>query len=368
MNKLFFEESREQSEIKSIIVSKYFYAWANVVKRTAKARGDNIAYIDLFAGPGRFKDGAKSTPILVLEKTIEDNDLSQMLVTIFNDLDSEHTQSLKKEIESLKGIEKLRHKPIIENHEVGEKIVKFFEKLTLVPTFFFVDPWGYKGLSLRLINSVLKDWGCDCIFFFNYNRVNMGLGNLNVKEHIDALFGEERADQLREKIEDLNPVDRELTIVEVICDALVEMGGTFTLPFTFRRADGKRTSHHLIFVSKHVRGYEIMKEIMAKESSYHTQGVPSFQYNPARRTEGLLFELSRPLDDLGDMLLEEFKGQTLSMIDIYNMHHIGRPFIKKNYKNVLSKLEGKGKILVKPSADKRRKNTFRDTAEVTFLE
>ena len=60
----------------------------------------------------------------------------------------------------------------------------------------FVDPWGYKGLSLRLINSVLKDWACECIFFFNYNRINMGLGNDAVKEHMDALFGEERAAEL----------------------------------------------------------------------------------------------------------------------------------------------------------------------------
>ncbi len=56
-----------------------------------------------------------------------------------------------------------------------------FEQMNLVPTFFFVDPWGYKGLSLRLINSVLKNWGCDCIFFFNYTRINMGLENELVK-------------------------------------------------------------------------------------------------------------------------------------------------------------------------------------------
>ena len=80
---------------------------------------------------------------------------------------------------------------------MGEEIVKMFEEMSLVPTLFFVDPWGYKGLSLRLVNSVLKDWGCDCIFFFNYNRINMGLSNPFVKEHMNALFGEERAEEFR---------------------------------------------------------------------------------------------------------------------------------------------------------------------------
>ncbi len=64
----FFEESKEQSLIKAEIVRKYFWAWAKVVVSVAKSRGeDRIAYIDLFAGPGRYKDGPKSTPLLVLE-------------------------------------------------------------------------------------------------------------------------------------------------------------------------------------------------------------------------------------------------------------------------------------------------------------
>lgn len=29
--------------------------------------------------------------------------------------------------------------------------------------------------------------GCDRIVFFDYNRINMGLGNEAVKEHMDAL-------------------------------------------------------------------------------------------------------------------------------------------------------------------------------------
>lgn len=51
-----------------------------------------IAYLDLFAGPGRYKDGTKSTPLLILEKAIQDDAMSQMLVTIFNDRDDNNAQ------------------------------------------------------------------------------------------------------------------------------------------------------------------------------------------------------------------------------------------------------------------------------------
>jgi len=79
----FFDESQEQSEVKRAIVSKYFWAWAKVIIPTAKKRSNRIAYIDLFAGPGRYKDGTKSTPLLVLEKAIEDDDMQNMLVYCF---------------------------------------------------------------------------------------------------------------------------------------------------------------------------------------------------------------------------------------------------------------------------------------------
>ena len=72
--------------------------------------------------------------------------------------------------------------------------------MKLVPTLLFVDPWGYKGLSLALINSVVQNWGCDCIFFFNYNRINPGVSNDTVREHMNALFGDDGTELITSEI------------------------------------------------------------------------------------------------------------------------------------------------------------------------
>jgi len=370
----FFQQSREQSIVKSTIVSKYFWAWAKVIIGSQKrhGHGDKIAYIDLFAGPGRYSDGTKSTPLMILEQAVADEEMRKRLVTIFNDADIDNSRALEEAIRNVPGIEELKYQPTVQNNSVGEDIVKIFESMRIIPTLFFVDPWGYKGLSLRLVNSVLKDWGCDCIFFFNYNRINMGLNNADVAEHMIALFGEERKAQLNRRLRDLDPMNRELTIVEELAQSLKDMGGKFVLPFCFRNEAGTRTSHHLIFVSKHFKGYEIMKEIMAKESSSHDQGVPSFQYSQATETYPLLFELSRPLDDLQELLIQEFAGRTLRMVDIYEEHNENTPYIKKNYKSALVALEQQGRIEANPPAiaadgeKARRKGTFGDEVLVTF--
>ena len=256
MAQAFFDESTEQSQIKAKIVSDYFFAWAKVI--TNVQRSDRIAYIDLFAGPGRYRDGTISTPILILQRGLRDPIIAQRLVTLFNDGDSNCSRSLEAAIKSLPGIEKLKYPPQVMNQEIGTEIIKRFEEMRLVPTLFFVDPWGYKGLSLQLVNAVVKDWACECVFFFNYNRINAGLGNDAVREHMNALFGK-HADELRKELEGLDPSARELTIVERLSTALNPDSKRLVLPFRFRR-DNRRTSHHLIFVTKNFRGYDIMKD------------------------------------------------------------------------------------------------------------
>lgn len=360
----FFDESSEQSMVKAAIVSKYFWVWAKIIIAAQKRfSGSRIAYIDLFAGPGRYKDGTMSTPLKILEAAIADKDMRERLVAVFNDKDSENTQSLEHAISELKGVDSLRYRPTVHNQEVGVEIVKTFEASKLVPTLFFVDPWGYKGLSLRLINSVLKDWGCDCIFFFNYNRINMGLSNKLVQEHMNALFGEERAVILGEELNPLSPEQREAMIVEELTLALQAMGADFVLPFCFKNDKGSRTSHHLIFATKNFTAYDVMKEIMAKESSSTQQGVATFQYCPAEKRQGILFELSRPLDDLQSMLMKEFRGQTLMVQDIHRRHSVGRPFTKKNYKQVLLQMEAAG--LIRATAHKA--GTLADHMQVAFI-
>jgi three-Cys-motif partner protein len=368
-SKTFFDDQREQSLVKSIIVSKYFWAWAKVIT-SVQDRYDSsdksIAYIDLFAGPGRYEDNTKSTPLLVLEKAVSDSKMAERLVTFFNDKDPKNAQSLQMAIRGLPGVEKLKHKPTVKNIEIDSAIVEQFKQMKLVPTLLFVDPWGYKGLSLNLIDAVLKNWGCDCVFFFNYNRINMGLNNENVKEHMNALFGEQRANEIRARLAPLSPRERELMIVEELSRAFQIMGYKYVLPFRFRNDQGTRTSHHLIFVSKEFRGYDIMKGIMANASSSTTQGVASFEYNPPDKRMPLLFELGRPIDDLANILLTKFAGKTLTLEDFYERHSVDKPYTKRNYQDVLLKLEADNKISTFPPAAERRKGTFSNKVKITF--
>jgi three-Cys-motif partner protein len=365
----FFDEQEEQSQIKAEIVMKYFLTWASIMISTQQRynKEKRVAYVDLFAGRGRYRDGSPSTPIMILEKAIEDPKLCERLVAVFNDKNAANSDSLRESIKSLPGIERLKYQPQVYTGEVDDEVVQSFASRTLVPTFLFVDPWGYKGLSLNLVSSVLKDWGCDCVFFFNYNRISPGLNNDAVQAHMEALFGPERAARLRQRFETTNPhpADRETFIIEEMTKALKEVGGQHVIPFRFRNSTGTRTTHHLFFVSKAFLGFERMRQIM-HDQSQKDFGVAKFEYNPADARYPSLFAMCRPLEDLEEMLLTDCAGKTLPFQKLYESHSVGKPYVIKNYREVLCRMEQEGKVTMDRPCPPRRRGTLAETVRITF--
>ena len=365
--KRFYEERSKRSEIKTRILEDYFSAWATIMLRKLRNPNGCIAYVDLFAGPGCYDDETKSTPLIILERAIANSELGRRLVTVFNDRKSEFVEALRGNIETIPDIEQLRHYPQVHNYEVGTEIVTLLEAVGDVPTFFFVDPWGYKGLTLDLISSLSRGWGSEFVLFFNYNRIRMGFGNPSVNDPIDKLFGRDRANQLRTVLNE-SPDDPEKIIMDEFDRALKAIGWKYSHRFPFRDTRSKRTSHMLIYATRSETGYRIMKDVLAKYSSSTEQGVASLDYDPKPNSQLTLPGIDTPLDDLVRMLPVDFSGQRLKMIEVFNRHHVGKRYQLKHYKKALLRLESEGAIRVEPPIGDphRRSGTFANWVMVEF--
>jgi three-Cys-motif partner protein len=359
------------SAIKTKIVVEYFIQWArimaNVVRRNPTPR---LRYVDLFAGPGRFaEDGAPSTPLLVVEHAIKTPDLCSWLTCLFNDVDPDHIDKLKKNIKALPGIENLTNQPRLRVGEIDEKLVAAFSKSNQVPSFSFIDPFGYKGLSLKLVEALVGGWGSDMVLFFSYDSVNRALTNKHVTEHVDALFGKERADGLRAAAKQVaNSSEREELVIEKFIEAVNEdLGYDFVIPYVFEKEKKDRTSHYLIFISKNKRGFSIMKEIMYAQSDDRTQGIARFGYvrEVSKKRTPLLALMNTPLEDFKKQLCEEFAGQKAdrkTLRDRFDTMHPRNLFVEKNWRDALSQLEAEGKVTCVPPRSERRVQK----GEVTF--
>jgi three-Cys-motif partner protein len=358
----FHNEQTAASAIKTKIVVDYFIQWARIVANVVRKNPTpSLRYVDLFAGPGRFGDGAPSTPLLIVEHAIKTPDLCSWLTCHFNDVDPDHIEKLKKNIKALPSIEKLTNQPRVRVGEIDEKLVAAFAKRNQAPSFSFIDPFGYKGLSLKLVEALVGGWGSDIVLFFSYDSINRALTNKHVTEHVDALFGKKRADELRAAAKEVaTSPEREELLIEKFIEAVNEdLGYDFVIPYVFEKEKKDRTSHYLIFISKDKRGFSIMKEIMYAQSDDRTQGVARFGYvrEVSRKRTPLLALMNTPLEDFKKQLCEEFAGQNAdrkTLRDQFDTLHPRNLFVEKNWRDALSQLEVEGKVTCVPPRSERR--------------
>jgi three-Cys-motif partner protein len=344
----FFKKIREGSRTKQKIVSEYFVYYNRVM-----ARGNQkVGYADLFAGPGVYTDNHgsthKSIPVLVCEAAVAEEVIRQKVHLWFNDGDAKNYEQLKTAIGSIPGIETLRYEPTIQNRIVNARWAETLQKLP-VPTLVFLDPCGYKGLSLKLVASVLAGFGNDCIFFFNYSRINMKLDLAIMNESIDEFFEPGRARVLRGSIKGKSPDEREEMILSAV-DSAIKRAGGITLFFKFL-SNVNRTSHHLVFASKNRRAADTMKRILSSASSTVIEGVGSGEHNPhAGRMSAPLFG---GLYEVEERLLSIYRGREIQFDALLREEARSR-FTESNYRDALLNLEREGRIMVHPPAEARR--------------
>jgi three-Cys-motif partner protein len=349
----FFEEPLEQSRVKARIVSDYVITFCRILSDYQRSVGKSpmVDYIDLFSGPGSYGDGTASTPLLIIRAAIQDAKVAPALQTHFNDHDSVKADALKSEFKRLIGIDTLAHPPIVYNEEAS---VDFVERLHLkseTPKLYFLDPFGYKTLTMPLLRTVLEGWA-ECIFFFNYRRVIAALNNSVFKSHVERLFGTSRLATLKRDLSTENSAQaREAIVLKYLSAALVDAGAKHVMNFSFKVEDAHRSTHHLIFATRHRKGFEAMKTIMAGESSRVTEDGPSmtFSYRPAEPT---LFDRD-PNDVLAETLIEKFHSRSLTLDQIYEEFGPQTKFTQPYFRRALLILEERNLIIATPSATAR---------------
>lgn len=369
----FFKRQSSSSKIKAEIVSKYFFGWANVMLTQAS----KIAYVDFYSGPGVYDDGSKSTPILILDGIAGKTKFQQAVVMLLNDISKAATNRLTQCVDSHAASKLMKLKPTVDTSEIQSETAEQFKKVNLVPTLSFIDPFGFKGLSLELIQAMIKDWGSECIFFFNYQSVNRHLSNQHVKDHMDKLFGTARAAALRQEIQKISvdqPGRRQQLIVDNLLQAIVaETDGKYCVKFEFQSPYKSRTSHYIVFVTKNPLGAKIMKGVMAPYGS-SIEGISSFSFDPKGQDVQMnLWDKPKGLDEISQELCTKFAGQNLKVSEIVLQYCAGdNLFVESNCKKALIQLEEQGSVLAEPPLPKRRKikglPTMGDNVIVRFPE
>jgi three-Cys-motif partner protein len=357
----FFDQQTPDSEAKTSIVAYFFGVWLNIVGSSTRGR---LGFIDLYAGPGVFLDGSKSTPVLVAETALRSS-FAPRVHLLFNEMKVDLCDRLKANLAAIPEIDHLRVDPITSD-EVTPDHDRFLARMRNEPALMFVDPFGYKGVTLKLFEAFVNETGFrDMIFFFNYRRITAALSNPQFASHMQRLYGTERAKRLALELDGLTGDGRERRVLESFTEALGEVGVKYFQVFEFiKRGD------RLIFMSKHPKGLEVARDVMGRFSKRDEDGVPSFTFERPDETgqQTLQFPATgRPLAQLRNDLLRRFAGRRLSFDQIYLEHSPGTNFLKENYRKALADMEGNGEVSLLCES-RRKSGTFGPKVVIAFPE
>lgn len=351
----FFEKQTLSSKVKANIVSEYFPKYCSIIIK--KHVPEKIGYLDLFSGPGMYEDGNPSTPILIARNCMKDEDLKNRVWMVFNDkcYSEQLKENFNKEFPegTFKNKPHFGHSTVGESQEINDFIVKNTCKgrFNEQPSVLFIDPWGYKGIETNVLSQFLSYWGNELFIFINSKRINPALENDKFEEPMRCLFPNSY-DKVKMEIRNKRTVSERLQfIIDNLgkeYEALLKSRVYYTA-FKFQEEDIETTSHFILHLSKNKRGFDLVKQIYNDFANVGTifDGVNTYTFDVKKITnpvEELFDTNSENIDALKNMLLEEYKGRTITSYDLFEEHQQNCLYSRSHYVKALRRLVEEGAV------------------------
>lgn len=270
----FFAVQKEKSRVKTLIVTEFFKAYFPIINATFQR---DIWYIDLFCGPGRYEDGSASTPIELLDviDAFKDNAVRARLKIVFNDHNKDYVEKLRQHIGMHPVLPRLKYQPQTLNLKASEVDLSTYTRGNN-PIFSFVDPWGYKDVSISQVWSLVKNQGSDCVLFFNSDRILQDISKPANAQDFQQIFGDlfedAKAIQIDPTMSQRKKAEAFLALFSknLYLTVQKEYGNKFkifVLPFYVEADDKEKTSHYIVFISKAHKAIQEMRKVMIKHGN-----------------------------------------------------------------------------------------------------
>ncbi|MGE3140187.1 MAG: three-Cys-motif partner protein TcmP [Dehalococcoidia bacterium] len=255
------------------LLEAYLKAWLPIMGQQAldvSRRGldsgkPRLLLVDGFAGPGVYEDGQAGSPILMLRTLLGHSAFGRLdrvkFMFLFIEHDKRRVARLEAEVDALGPLPK----NVTVMIEAGHYEDVFGQLITdiqgrgkvIVPTFAFVDPFGYSHSSMSLAGSLLDFPRTEVLIFLPLSAISRFVGRDGQDAAMDSLFG---CSDWRDAIE-LRGEERNEFLMDLFRAQLAKAAGVkHVRSFQLRTRDGK--DYRLVFGLAHDRGLEIAKDAM----------------------------------------------------------------------------------------------------------
>lgn len=263
----------DHTAAKHRVLRAYLDGWIAVMAQQAlNVQGFTIGpprllLVDGFAGPGRYATGELGSPLLMLDALISHSGRDRwngvQFIYLFIEHDQRRVEHLRQEVAAL-GALPSNVAVHIEHGEFEARFGALLDETTehgkiLVPTFAFIDPFGYSTSSMSLTGRLLAFPRCEVLIFLPLSFVHRFVGRAGQEAALTSLFG---CDDWRQAIP-LQGDERSAFLLalferQLATNPTVEHVRSFQL----RTQDGN--DYRLVFGVGHDKGIDFAKDAMWK--------------------------------------------------------------------------------------------------------
>jgi three-Cys-motif partner protein len=343
-------ELDEHTKVKHEILEKYFKAWIQILSSSY----NKIGYFDCFAGRGVYNNGEPGSPIIVMKAAQEKIDQLaglQKALCAFIENNEDNFQVLVNEIsqcnEECKDVQCETYNDDFAN--VIRTFLNESEGKSLIPVLFFIDPFGWKGISFEDIQRILSHRYSEILFVLMTYEIARWSSSPYHEESLTELYG---GDEWKEATK-YDGEKRHEALVQIYENKLKkDTDATFIWSFRVNDSDmHRRTKYYIIHATHHIKGLRVMKNIM------RNQGAGIFAYLGPE--DDILRKQQRfNFFNLGDFLLASFKGRSVTFDDLCDelypiTRHKVSEYIDKDFRSALKDLEKNGQVQITRVHSKR---------------
>lgn len=336
---------------KHAILSRYLAAWLPIVSQGGFPK---LAYIDAFSGPGRYSGGEDGSPVIALKAMLGHKaSITAQCYFDFVERAADRAAALRSAVEQTQAELGKPSNAHIEVHQstfesAYEKIGPRLRASGTIPTFAFIDPFGWTGLPFSIVRELLNRPSTEVLVNFMFEEINRFLDHRDQTENFDQLFG---CADWRDCI-NLSGPERNQALRDLYARKLGE-NAKYVRYFEMRNKSNA-TDYFLFFATNSLQGLKKMKEAMWKVD----QGG-AFNFSDATNPNQMTLFANEPqFDQLKRQIMGQFRGMRVSIEQVEEFVLTRTAFREAHFKRqVLAKVEGQD-FEVAQSKPGRRRGTY----------
>ena len=258
-------DGREQSLVKHLILRRYLKRFAYIIGSWSRS----ITYIDCFSGPweSRSQEHADTSFAIAIHelRTARDELRATREVDLrccFIEDDKAAYEKLDQFARSIDGVEIKTLNGKLED-KIGD-IVSFVKQSKGTFPFVFVDPTGWTGFALDVIQPLLKLQPGEVLINFMTAHIRRFIDwtDESNRQSFVRLFGDE---SFRQELSGLSGMDRDDACVEKYMKVVQQAGGfEFASCAVVLKSETDRSHFHLVYLTRSAKGVEVFKEVEKK--------------------------------------------------------------------------------------------------------